>query len=172
MSNETIQRYLIGDYLNVSDTETPKYELMGVGFNTLDEEMGAQTDSKTYVNEKSATTTIKGYESKFPFESDLIKSQDAVMALYNVGRNHLTGADAQKDYVRVDLYNPVSGQKTIYPARKFLVSIEVSSAKGKGGENITLSGNLNVVGDFEEGYFDTSTKTFTTTQPTTVQGGN
>ena len=160
-----IQRYMIGDKLDVSEKSgTETYELMGAGFNTLDESTSAKTDSKTYINDKTSTTTIQGYETVFSFESDMIASEKAVMSLYNVGRNHLTGADAQKNYVRVDLYKPTE-KENVYPARKFLVAVEVSDFKGNGGETVVVSGNLNAVGDFTEGYFDTSSKTFTTELP-------
>ena len=163
--SKTVQRYMIGDYLDVSESGSPEeYELMGAGFNTLDESPSAKTDSKTYINDKTSTTTIQGYETVFSFESDMIASEKAVMSLYNVGRNHLTGADAQKNYVRVDLYNPTE-KENVYPARKFLVAVEVTDFKGNGGETVVVSGNLNSVGDFTEGYFDTTTKTFTTELP-------
>ena len=164
--SKTVQRYMIGDYLDVSEeVGTEEYELMGAGFNTLDESPSAQTDSKTYINDKTSTTTIQSYETVFPFESDMIASEKAVMALYKVGRNHLTGADAQKHYIRVDLYDPIQDKNNVYHARQFLVSVEVSDCKGNGGETVVVSGNLNAVGDFVEGYFDTTTKKFTEELP-------
>ena len=44
--SQTIQRYQIADYLNVG-TDEETYELMGAGFNTLDENPAAQLDTKT-----------------------------------------------------------------------------------------------------------------------------
>ena len=66
--------------------EAPNYVLMGSGFNTIDENPSAQTDSRIYINEKAATTTIKSYQTQFPFDTDLMKSEEAVMALYDIGR--------------------------------------------------------------------------------------
>lgn len=155
----TVQRNMIADYLDVSAANTPKYALMGAGFTSLDENPGAQTETKVYINDRSSSTTIKSYETQFPFESELIADEDAIMALYKVGRNHLTGADAEFDYVRVDLYEtPTEGA---YPARKFKVAAEISDFSGGGGETIVVSGNLNAVGDPIDGTFDTKTKTFT-----------
>ncbi|GAA0767153.1 hypothetical protein GCM10008908_05880 [Clostridium subterminale] len=162
MSKESIQRHQIADYINIGGaTGTEKYELMGAGFNTLDENPAAQLDTKVYINDKSSSTTIKSYQTQFPFTSDLIKSEGAVMALYNVGRNHLTGSDAQFDYVKVELFQPIDGSENTYKARKFKVSCEVAALAGAGGETIVVSGNLNAVGDFIEGTFNTTTKTFT-----------
>ena len=86
---------------------------------------------------------------------------DAVMALYDVGRNQKTGTDAEFDYVRVELFKPVSGSENTYAARKFRVSCEVSGVAGSGGETVKVTGNLNGVGNFTDGTFNTSTKTFT-----------
>ena len=44
---DKIMRFKIADYLNVGTSEAPEYAFMGAGFNTLDETVGAQTDSKT-----------------------------------------------------------------------------------------------------------------------------
>lgn len=159
---ETVMRYQIADYINTAAAgDTESYALMGVGFNTLDESPSAQTDDKIYIHEKSQTTTITSYQTTFAFDSDLIADEAAVMTLYDVGRNQLTGADAQKDYVRVELFKPVSGSTTTFEARKFVVAVQVDSVSGAGGEVVQVSGNLAGVGDFIDGTFDTSTKTFT-----------
>lgn len=160
---EKVMRYQIADYLNIGTSEEEEYALMGTGFNTLDEEAGAQTESVTYINDKAATTYIRAYETVFPFETDLIADEDAVTYIYDVGRNQKTGGDAETDYVRVELFSPVSAPEkpNTFKARKFRVSIEVSSTEGEGGNIVKVSGNLNAVGDFVDGTFDTSTKTFT-----------
>ena len=158
---DTIQRNMIADYLEVGEGDTKAYTLMGAGFNSLNENPTAQTVKKTYINDKSATTIIKGYETVFTFNSDLIKEEKAVMALYNVGRNQLTGSAAEFNYVRVELFNPETDGGTSYKARKFKVSAEVSNFEGAGGEPIKVTGNLNSVGDFVNGTFDVETKTFT-----------
>ena len=103
--SKTIQRYQIADYLNIG-TDSETYELMGAGFNTLDENPAAQLDTKTYVNDRSATSTIKGYQAQFPYDTDLIASEKAVMYLYEVGRNQKTGAEAETDYVKSRTFQP------------------------------------------------------------------
>ena len=101
MANETIMRYQIADYLGIVGESDTTYALMGAGFNTLDENPAAQLDTKTYVNDKAASSNIKGYQPQFPFDTDLIASEAAVMELYKIGRDELTGADAERDYIRV-----------------------------------------------------------------------
>lgn len=167
MANETVSRYQIADYLGVlgeGGKGPATFELMGAGFNTLDENPSAQTDTKAYVNDRAASSIIKGYQPQFPFDTDLMKSEKAVMELYNIGRNELTGADAERDYIRVELFNPVAMKENTYHARKFRVAVEVSGCAGAGGEVVKVTGNLNNVGTFVDGEFNTEEKEFTETQ--------
>lgn len=157
MANLTIQRNMVADYLMVEG----HYELMGAGFSTLDENPTAQIDTKTYVNDKSSSSIVKGYQTQFAYTSDLIKSEKAVMALYNVGRNQLTGKDAEFQYVRVELFQPVKGKENTYEARLFNVTCEAASFAGAGGENIVVSGNLYSNGTVVIGEFNTELRIFT-----------
>lgn len=154
-----IKRHQYADYLNVGTGETPEYVLMGAGFTTLDEEPGAQSESVKYVNEASASSSVVGYETTFPFEAEQIMEEKAIDALYMVGRNHYIGSDAEFEYVRVELWNKSATAEGGFEARRFIVSAEISSLSGE--NKMTMSGNLNAVGDPVLGTFNTSTKTFT-----------
>lgn len=165
-----VMRYDIADYLSLADGT---FELMGLGFDALNESPNAQTSGKTYINQKSQASFVKSYQTEFPYTADMIKSEKALMALYEVARNHLTGAEAMFEYVRVDLYDPVvtttgegdqatsTTSTTEFKARKFIVSNEVSSIEGAGGDPMTLAGTLKAFGDHEEGTFNVQTKKFT-----------
>lgn len=158
----TVIRNMIADFINVSDDATEEWVLMGTGFNTLDESPQAQIDTKAYVSDRSATSIIRGYQTQFPFDTDLIESEKAVMTLYNVGRNQLQGAEAERDYIRVELFQELDpAEASTHPARKFRVAVEVASITGAGAEVIHVAGNLNNVGDFIDGKFNIDTKTFT-----------
>lgn len=158
-SRNVTKRHDFADYLNIQTEETPKFVLMGTGFTTLDENPGAQTSKKKYVNEAASSSSITSYETVFPFESDLIIQQEAVLALYHVGRNHLTGSDAEFPYVRVELWDKVPDKENEFAARLFTVSAEISSISGE--DEIAVSGNLNAVGDPIDGTFNTETRVFT-----------
>lgn len=160
---KNVIRYQIADYLGIPATgETTTFHLMGTGFNTLDESPTATVDKKAYISDKSATGTITGYENVFAFDSDLMSDEQAIMALYDVGRNQKTGADAQFSYVRVELFK--TGAGNAYPARKFTVAAEIASISGAGAETVKVSGNLHQVGNFVDGTFNPTTKTFTEVQ--------
>lgn len=161
-SRTVIRRHQYADYLNVGTSETPQWALMGTGFTTLDEEPGAQTESVKYVNEVSASSSIVSYETTFPFEAEQIATEEAITAIYEVGRNHYVGADAEFEYCRVELWNPAetdAGAKNTFEARKFIVAAEVADFTGE--NKMTISGNLNAVGDPILGTFDTTALAFT-----------
>lgn len=161
MSKRTaVMRHMIADYLNVGTSEKPEYVLMGTGFTTLDESPGAQTESVKYVNEKSSSSSVTGYETSFAYEADHIQEEKAVDALYMVGRNHYTGSDAEFEYVRVEMWNKTETPNT-FEARKFVVSCEVSDYSGENKQ--VIKGNLNAVGDPVLGTFNTQTRTFAET---------
>lgn len=153
-----VKRHQFADYLDVSETEAPEWALMGTGFTTLDEEPGAQSESVKYVNDVAASSSVESYETTFPFESELIPDERAIRALYKVGRNHLTGGEAEFEYVRVELWDAVEGEKNTFKARKFLVSANVDSISGE--NKVALSGNLNAVGDPVNGTFNTEALEF------------
>lgn len=118
---DVVQRHQIADYLNIGTSESPNWVLMGVGFTSLNETFGAESESSKYVNEASESSSVTSYKSAFPFEAHLIKSQEAVNALYTVGRNHLVGAEAEFEYCRVELFEGKASAESTYAARKFLL---------------------------------------------------
>lgn len=63
MANQ-VMRNQIADYIDTSGMNgaSENYELMGLGFTKLDEDPGAKTKSKTYINESSATSKVDSYE--------------------------------------------------------------------------------------------------------------
>ena len=68
-ANAVKQRYQEASYLEVADA----YELMGTGFTELNEDPGAQTSSKKYINDKSSTSSITSYEGEHGFTDSVRK---------------------------------------------------------------------------------------------------
>ena len=131
------QRRMQANYLDCGGTnKSPNFSLLGVGAKTLDESPAAQTKSRKYVCDKSATKSISGYDWTTAFEVDQIREQDAINYIINIGEKQLVGADAETDYVIVDLDQPVEGgsNKTAYHARKIRVAVEVASFTNDDGE--------------------------------------
>ena len=154
-----IMRHQIADYINVGDTDA-EYALMGAGFSALNEATGAKTETTTYINDKASSSYIKGYETSFDFDTELILEEAATAKIYDISRNQKVGTDAETEYVRVELFKPTDGENT-YEARRFKVSVEVSDLTGEGASAVKISGSLKVLGDFTDGTFNTQTRVFT-----------
>lgn len=160
-------RYMIADYLNTGTSGSESYSLMNAGFTALDENPSAKVENTPYIGDRTSSGSITGYETVFPFDTQLISDEAAVAFIYAIGRNQKTGQDAETDYVRVDLFGAAEGSGA-YPARKFRVAIEVSGITGEGTNIVKMAGNLHQVGNFIEGTFDPTTKKFTPTTTTTT----
>lgn len=137
-----------------------QYELLGFGVTQLDNSPSAQTTSKRYVNQKSATQSIGSYEWTAPLEFDLIRSEKAIQFIADIGENEKTGADAETLYVKVYLNKPIPEQANKFEAKQRRVAVEVAEFSDNDGE-IQGSGNLLGKTDWINGTFDTTTKTFT-----------
>lgn len=154
------QRRQIADYLNVGESLTPEFVFCGAGFTDLNENPSAQVGSKKYIHDKSNTKGIKGYDWSMPFVTDQIRSEKAVAKICDVGEYQRTGADAETEFIRVDLDMPVAQKSNVFKARRFKIAIEVASFGNNDGE-LTATGNFLGIGDMIAGEFDTTSRTFT-----------
>ena len=158
-----LTRSAVADYLNIGTKANKVWALCGTGFNSLDESPNAQVESKVYIHEDEASPSITRYESSFGFDIDTWNDQEAIMKIYDIGRNRKVGSNALVEYLRSDFKMEEDGTPitTVVPARLFTCAVEVSDIQGGGGETLTMSGNLNVVGKFLDGTFDLTTRTWT-----------
>lgn len=157
-----VGRYQHPGYIDVTGGgEEAQYELLGFGVTQLDDSPSAQTTSKRYVNQKSATQSIGSYEWTAPLEFDLIRSEKAIEYIADIGENEKTGAAAETYYVKVFMEKPAEpSQANTFKAKRRRVAVEVSEFADNDGE-IQGSGNLLAVSDWVDGTFNTQTKTFT-----------
>lgn len=156
VSKAAKQRYREAAYLEVNET----FELMGTGFEELNEDPGAQTTSKRYINDRSTTSSITSYEGEHSFTADQIASEAAIKDIVEIGKYRKVGAEAERVLVRVDLDDSVASKDNTFKARKFNVAVEVSSFSDNDGE-WQVEGTLHDKGDPISGEFNTQTKTFT-----------
>ena len=154
-----ILRNKVADYLNTEPGgESPAYHLMNV-FETIDENPNAQVVEKHYTSDKAATKLTSGYVPQFPITGDQYLDNDVSEFIRDIAEEQQIGVET--DFIRVRLYQPIASKENTFYARKFRVSVEVSSITGAGGEIISQEGNLNQIGDVVIGEFNTQTKTFT-----------
>ena len=157
-----LTRSAVADYLNIGTKANKVWALCGTGFNSLDESPNAQVESKVYIHEDEASPSITRYESSFGFDVDTWNDQEAIMLIYDIARNRKIGSNAIVEYLRTDFKVEEDGTPitTTVPARLFTCAVEVSDIQGGGGETLTMSGNLNVVGKFLNGVFNLETRVF------------
>lgn len=148
------KRKVQANYLKVGED----FELLGTGFTELNESPSAQTTSKRYINQASATQSITGYEWTTSFNTDQIVSDKAIEYIREIGEMQKTGAEAEADYIIVDLDKP-STTEGAYRARKIKVAIAVDSFDDNDGE-LGISGSFLGQSDPVEGTFTVSDKTF------------
>lgn len=153
-----IFRHEVADYLDVGTADTPDIQVMRT-FESIDENPNAQTTTKHYTANKSATVITTGYQTQFPITADMYQNDPVMKYLRDIGEEQKLGV--QTDYIRVRLYEPVGEEANTFYARRFRVEVEISSISGGGGEQISISGNLNSQRDVEIGTFNTETRTFT-----------
>lgn len=154
------KRKIEADYLKVG----ANFEFLGTGFSTIDEKPNAQTREVQYVNDSSSTTTVTGYKREFDFESDQIQSDKAIEYIVNIAKEGKTGADAETEYLRVDLDKPA--KTSGYYARKFKVAVQVDEMPNNDG-NLGANGVFLCQGD---GIVGTVTIDETTKEVTFVEG--
>ena len=147
------KRKIQANYLKVGET----FELLGTGFTELNESASAQTTSKRYINQSSASQSITGYEWSTSFNADQIVSEKAIEYIREIGEMQKTGEETETEYIIVDLDK--EAQTAGYRARKFNIAIAVDSFDDNDGE-LGISGNFLGQSDPVEGTFDTSAKTF------------
>lgn len=163
------KRKIQANYLKVADT----FELLGTGFTELNESPSAQTTSKRYINQSSASQSVTGYEWATEFTADQIVSEKAIEYIREIGEMQKLGSDTETDYLIVDLDKPAA--TTGFRARKIKVAISIDSFPDNDGE-LGIEGSFLGISDPVLGTFDTTTKEFTEgftpkTEGTTTEEG-
>lgn len=157
-----IMTYDEAHYFDIGTSQTPNIVLGGV-ITQLDENSNPVESTKQYITDKASTTKVTGFEDEFPITSDLVKGDEVSEYFYEIFRDRKTGTDAQVVHYIVELWNAVGSSENTYKARKQVQTVSISGKTANPGEQISFTGSLKGVGDFVEGTFNTSTKTFTAT---------
>lgn len=148
------KRKIQANYLEVASA----FELLGTGFTELNESPSAQTTSKRYINQSSASQSVTGYEWASEFTADQINSEKAIEYIREIGEMQKLGADTETNYIIVDLDKPAA--TTGFRARKIKVAISVDSFEDEDGD-LGISGSFLGISDPVLGTFDPTTKEFT-----------
>ena len=146
-------RRIQANYLKVGS----KFEFLGTGFTDITEKPSPKTTSKRYINDASSSQSITSYEWSSDFEADQIQSDKAIEYIVSIGEMCKTGADAETEYLIVDLDK--EAKTAGYRARKFKIAIQVDEFSNNDGE-LQCKGSFLGLGDPIEGTvtIDDSTK--------------
>jgi len=147
-------RRIQANYLKIGE----KYELIGAGFTELNESPSAQTTSKRYINQASASQSITGYEWSSSFTTDQIKSEKVIEFIREIGELQKTGQDTEALYCIVDLDQPAATKG--FRARELKIAIAVNDFEDNDGE-LGISGDFLGISDVILGTFDKETNEFT-----------
>jgi len=144
---------------DASGTNAADFHLMGTGFESLDDSLNPAVDEVTYISDVSATKSITAYAPEWSFDGSVIKDDDVVTFLRNIGKTLATGADAEAEVVLYDVWD-ASG--SVVDAQKYTIAMKIDAiGTGGGGEKLKFSGALLGKGDPVEGNFNTDTDVFT-----------
>ncbi|CAM2828310.1 hypothetical protein HAHI6034_04995 [Hathewaya histolytica] len=148
------KRKIQANYLKIGEN----FELLGTGFTELNESPSAQTTSKRYINQASASQSVTGYEWGTSFNADQILSEKAIDYIREIGELQKLGEETETEYIIVDLDQ--AAETKGFRARMIKIAIAVDSFDDNDGE-LGVSGNFLGISDPIEGTFDTETKKFT-----------
>lgn len=148
-------------YFDIGTSTTANVQLGGV-ITQLDENSNPTESEKQYITDKSKITKVTGFANEFPITMDLVKNEAVSEYFYAIFRDRKVGTDAQVIHYIVELWNKVGTTGTVYKARKIVQTVSISGKTANPGEQITFTGSLKG-GDFIDGTFDTTAKTFTAT---------
>ena len=127
-------------------TESNILEL-GDGFTELTEDWSPNTTETTYVNMKTAATTVNGYALSMTPEREHL-SDEAQEYIDQAFRKFPTGKGAETDYYR---FYKTGKSDNGFLAIKVPVVAMPTSTGGAGGETLTSSIQLNGNGDVVDG---------------------
>ncbi len=132
----------------LGEGKTSKIVELGDGFTEISEDWGPNTESTQYVNQKNASTTVKGYEFSADLEREYL-SDSVQSAIDELFRTFPTGSACETFYYR--FYKTDSTGTGSYKGIKLPVVACPSSTGGAGGDTLTSTIQLNGNGDAVEG---------------------
>lgn len=155
-----VTRNLLRQYYGIG--ETPTFHLC-TPFTKMNEENSPVVDKSAFINDVNSSPTVIGYENGFTFEAQNVAGDEVVDDLVAIARKQLTGTDAERVLVDVDMSKEDSVTSGSYYARKFVVAVECTPPAGDPKSITKITGKLHQVGDMVEGLFAVATKTWSDT---------
>lgn len=157
-------REQVRHYIDVSmGSNTPQYELLGSGIESLTENMNPEEESKHYIHMSKASNKVKSYQRTFDVDKEDCIEDEVQSWIDTLVDDLPVGESANTSFVRLRLKDAVIGEEGSYRAIRVPCTVSVSSSGGDGGDYIHNSISVKQYGEDEKGTFNASTKTFTPT---------
>ena len=151
-------RHYIDTSMNASQA---KYELLGDGIESLNEEMNPEEDTKHYINMSKASNNVKSYQRSFEVDKEDCADDEVQTWIDGLVDKLPVGNSAKTSYVRFRLKDAVTETPGSYKAVKVPCTVTVSSSGGDGGDYIHNVLSIKQCGEDIPGTFAVGTKTFT-----------
>lgn len=165
--NTLIMRYQFASYMGcltagTGGAVTETFNLIGEGFTQLAESKNPQEYSRKYVSDKTTRTDLTGFAPQYDYTMDYIDGDPVVAEIAKITDNELLGTDAQRNIIAVNLWSDPTGAACEAKKRAYAI---IPNQKADGTDALVYSGSMKAAGDFIEGTFNTTTKTFTPASP-------
>lgn len=148
-------------FMQVMDGTSTVYKRM-TGFTELSVSKNPKEYTRKYIDESAERNAVVGYSTSISYKLDYEPDNDVHKVFAQIADNELTGDDAVRSIVIVDLTAPCENDGFKAIKRSFSV---IPSAEGDDSETYTLSGNMKASGEIVFGTAETEddwqTLTFT-----------
>ncbi|MBP3851255.1 MAG: hypothetical protein J6D36_01790 [Erysipelotrichaceae bacterium] len=144
--------------------ENTEYKLANKGFTDWTQSMNANTDDGVqYIGDKNSKSQILGYAPSVSYGGTAYPSDDFDLWVYQIGKLEKVGETFQE--VEVETWNEVT--EGVFHAYHRTYEVQPDNpGSGEGGGKLTMEGTFTQTDSVQEGYFNMTTKEFSTEAPT------
>ncbi len=149
-------------YIDITmNSNTPQYELIGDGVESLTEEMNPEEETKHYIHMSKASNSVKSYQRTFDVDKEDCVEDEVQSWIDGLVDELPRGAAARTSFVRFRLKDAVTESPGVYRAIKVPCTVSVASSGGDGGDYVHNSISVKQQEEDIRGTFDVKTKSFT-----------
>lgn len=157
-----IKRSELAHFLNTGTSQAPTWSRFGKGVTSQSVSMNPTVNTEQYIDEDSATASIEAYAPVINTPQTAFRGEPVFEYILNKYRTRAIGADAEGEILEVHLFE---GDNTSgYWAQKQKVVISITDWGGEAGNPVSVTYDLNYVGDPEIGTVKITDKTPTFTK--------
>lgn len=139
--------------LNTGTASEPVWSFINEGVTELTEELNADTNDLQYIGEDTQTTYVRRYGPSISLSAVMIKGDPVNDFIQKTIDKLPVGSDADTQYIRFSMLNPLESTTTSKKYRAFLrnASISVDDIGGSAGDEIEMNVTLSGRGEQTEG---------------------